>query len=146
MCTYISRHLRAYRQAVQLQTRFARTHAYSLLHSQTCNIYVHIYTYTHTHIYIHTYTHTHAHTQITYKNAHRRGAGASDVILVRKKSGEIVCSDFNVHFGREAKLGQPLAGLNVQIWLNDIVLPMTMTVGQDLRWAYLSCVWSCSGG
>lgn len=28
---------------------------------------------------------------------------------------QLACSDFNVHFGRDAKIGQPLMGLEVQV-------------------------------
>mmetsp|Transcript_66898 Transcript_66898/g.178823 ORF Transcript_66898/g.178823 Transcript_66898/m.178823 type:complete len:121 (+) Transcript_66898:110-472(+) len=76
----------------------------------------------------------------------RRTSGVADVIVVEHEDlvpaddgvatmrPRWVCSDFIVHAGRDAKLGQDYEGVSVEIFINEKLIPgLEMKVRPDYR-------------
>lgn len=66
----------------------------------------------------------------------KRHSGAADVIVVSYCStGEDrwESSNFHVHVGRDAKLGQSLQGVVAEVFVNETKTPLTMTVDDTYR-------------
>ena len=66
----------------------------------------------------------------------KRHSGAADVIVVSYCSTgheQWKTSNFHVHVGRDAKLGQSLQGVTVEVFVNEAKTPLTMTVDDKYR-------------
>eukprot|EP00288_Rhodomonas_lens_P016144 CAMPEP_0177695450 /NCGR_PEP_ID=MMETSP0484_2-20121128/3462_1 /TAXON_ID=354590 /ORGANISM="Rhodomonas lens, Strain RHODO" /LENGTH=481 /DNA_ID=CAMNT_0019206373 /DNA_START=195 /DNA_END=1636 /DNA_ORIENTATION=+ len=67
----------------------------------------------------------------------RRHSGAADVIVIHHRDeGRYVTSDFHVHAGRDAKLGQSMGGVTVEVFVNEKKTPLSMLVQDDYRCAF----------